>query len=1360
MSTSLRRAFALGGLARGIRNLAATRVNAVFIDGDQLTVTDASVSGTLTAGTLTADALSAGTLTAGALTATDATVTGTLTTTDVNISGTMVLEPGSMVIGLPIAALPPPIQSIANLVTVGGELIYTTAVDTYDKSPLSALGRTFVGLSTVAAEQNAMLITPGVYTQPLNATLSAIAALNAFPADSMIYSTAVNSFSPAPITALGRALVGDATESDARTTIAAVGRASPLPAVNTLALHDGSHGLAASGITAVGNSLDGALLNVTALGTVSASTVSASTGVSTPAITSGGILTVDGTGVSSAKWPFVASMNQHVATTSTPQFTSVTLTGPIVSNPQATTKEYVDLAVSVGAPPLQLVQYATGAVLPDAPVYASPAQTLTSTVMAALVVDTVAVSVGNRILVKDQADNRENGVYVVTVAGSGASFWVLTRASDFDQAVVPIVGGTSVFVDFSVGTHSGHTYSLQSAVTQVDPLFSAVVWVQIGGVPAVTEGLGIDLIGSQVNVDASAQFSFPANVLTLNTLAIVDGGTGTASFTTGDRVVATNLANNALISTALVPSTVTTETNTQTFQSKTFEPDVTGNVLRLDGVDFSTAGSAVAGRVLTVVGGTAQWATPAGGGVGVYRRTINVAQVGGDYATIGAALVDINGGTIAGGVPTTTNRVVIRVHPGTYTETNPVVVPKYVDIRGVGGMYECVIVPTSAVLNVFELSTESLMSDLSVIGPTAGSAYYISHAPAPTEQLVELHRCLARNTTRGFYTSGTGVAGSSQATLTHCAVYCSPGESMAIAFLADGSSRMVCNEPRVRGNSASATAITTCFLASGVGTVQSISDCDIEYFNVGFYVFGAAEQRLMSCNLRKFAGLGLRAGAGGTLRLNGILIDDDRATYPAQFHILADPGATLVQGTSVVYQLDLGSVDPSVPILGSALGLAPFETRNYFVGDVSVGYPRRGFTTSMGGGGRHNVRVNVFQYNASTALFGTDQILKVRYRDDGNTLAAFPSNTVGDVLYIGAFTGFVRPTGMVLKIDTGASPTSGRDNGTTEPPTYRWAWEFWDGAVWRPLRYMASDEDGGHTPRRRDIFNVGTVNVRFDNITSAKTSFKTGGTTFVSSNANAARWVTSNTAYGNWTQSTVNGVTAFWVRCRLLVALATVPVIDQLFVHTNSTISFDDGYNEYFGAARSITPILHAFGDWVSSTDTPANINTILGDNLDLIRTNNRFDVAVPNRICTVLSLPAWADTSTPALLRWSFTPSNTNANFVQWAVRWGYSTPYEYNTSAVSTVYTAVVSAPTEAQTEQSIVFNENMPGVADIQVVSWMRLDLSDMVASRGQEYSGDTLWVSFERAGNVDTYTGRVQLHTIELFAHRMCDGHYLV
>jgi microcystin-dependent protein len=92
----------------------------------------------------------------------------------------------------------------------------------------------------------------------------------------------------------------------------------------------------------------------------------------------------------------------------------------------------------------------------------------------ALTIDGVLTQVGDRILVKDQTSTPDNGVYEVTTVGTGATDWVITRVTDYDEAA-EILPGTLVPV--SSGTVNGGSIYLETAtVTTVgtDPIVFAI----------------------------------------------------------------------------------------------------------------------------------------------------------------------------------------------------------------------------------------------------------------------------------------------------------------------------------------------------------------------------------------------------------------------------------------------------------------------------------------------------------------------------------------------------------------------------------------------------------------------------------------------------------------------------------------------------------------------------------------------------------------------------------------------------------------------------------------------------------------------------------------------------------------------
>lgn len=84
---------------------------------------------------------------------------------------------------------------------------------------------------------------------------------------------------------------------------------------------------------------------------------------------------------------------------------------------------------------------------------------------AALTIDGVALAVGNRVLVKDQATALQNGIYTVTNIGSISTNWVLTRAIDLDSPSQMVRGNVIEVISGTI--NSVTTWMLTSIVTAV-----------------------------------------------------------------------------------------------------------------------------------------------------------------------------------------------------------------------------------------------------------------------------------------------------------------------------------------------------------------------------------------------------------------------------------------------------------------------------------------------------------------------------------------------------------------------------------------------------------------------------------------------------------------------------------------------------------------------------------------------------------------------------------------------------------------------------------------------------------------------------------------------------------------------------
>lgn len=135
--------------------------------------------------------------------------------------------------------------------------------------------------------------------------------------------------------------------------------------------------------------------------------------------------------------------------------------------------------------------------------------TLTGNAVGALAAqDGVTLTAGQRLLVKDQAAAAQNGVYVVTVVGTGAAAFVLTRATDFDE-LAEITDGAYFFV--GQGTTLGDSAFVMNVNGAITVGTTGIVFVQFSALGQITAGAGLTKTGSTLDVVANADASIVVN---------------------------------------------------------------------------------------------------------------------------------------------------------------------------------------------------------------------------------------------------------------------------------------------------------------------------------------------------------------------------------------------------------------------------------------------------------------------------------------------------------------------------------------------------------------------------------------------------------------------------------------------------------------------------------------------------------------------------------------------------------------------------------------------------------------------------------------------------------------------------------
>lgn len=300
-----------------------------------------------------------------------------------------------------------------------------------------------------------------------------------------------------------------------------------------------------------------------------------------------------GTGVTVTHTPGEGSsatiaIPQSVATSASPTFAVLTLTGTPTETTHAVTKAYAD-SIAAGINWHGAVELATATALPNTPTYnngtSGVGATLTAGANARLSVDGVNATTGDRVLVKDQANAVHNGIYDVTQQGSVSVAWVLTRAEDGDGNVNDeVVKGDAVYVA-NGATNINQGFILTSDGTGASDAHiigtDALTWTQFTGAANINAGTGITktgntlAIGQDVATSASVTFAKVTAEIAGNVTGNVTGNASTASTLQTARTI--SLSGDVTGSVSFNGSADSTITATIAANSVALGTDTTGN---------------------------------------------------------------------------------------------------------------------------------------------------------------------------------------------------------------------------------------------------------------------------------------------------------------------------------------------------------------------------------------------------------------------------------------------------------------------------------------------------------------------------------------------------------------------------------------------------------------------------------------------------------------------------------------------------------------------------------------------------------------------------------------------------------------
>ena len=436
-------------------------------------------------------------------------------------------------------------------------LVGKATTDTLTNKTISGSSNTLSNIANASLTNSAVTI--GSTSVSLGATATTIAGLSSVTSTSFVGALTGNA-STATTLATARAINGVNFDGSAAITVTA--------AAGTLSGNTLNSGVTASSLTSVGTIATG-VWNGTTIAVAYGGTGTNSgsiTGTGALTFTAGGSntnvnLVPNGTGI-------VDVGGKRVGNAATP-----------TQSTDLTTKAYVD-SMSNGLDVKASVRAATTANI-----------TLSNT----QTVDGVALSVGDRVLVKNQSTGSQNGIYVVA---SGS--W--TRATDFDNSPdVEVSPGTFFFVEEgTTQADNGYVVSNDTAITIGT---TAITFSQFSGAGQITAGAGLTKSGNTLDVvgtadritvatdsvDIASTYVGQTSITTLGTIgtgtwngSVVAGqygGTGVANtgktITLGGNLTtsgayATTLTATATTSVTLpTTGTLATLAGTETFTNKT-----------------------------------------------------------------------------------------------------------------------------------------------------------------------------------------------------------------------------------------------------------------------------------------------------------------------------------------------------------------------------------------------------------------------------------------------------------------------------------------------------------------------------------------------------------------------------------------------------------------------------------------------------------------------------------------------------------------------------------------------------------------------------------------------------------------------
>ena len=558
------------------------------------------------------------------------------------------------------------------------------------------------------------------------------------------------------------------------------------------------------------------------------------------------------------------------------------------------------------------------------------------------------------------------------------------------------------------------------------------------------------------------------------------------------------------------------------------------------------------------------------------------------FSSIEDAITQIN----AYGDAAVDNRYVIKVTTGTYTESNPLVVPDYVSIMG-NNDEDTVILANDNNAHLFTMGNDTVIYYIMTDGPTGVGMASVLVSGGNIAELI-----------RVSFTSG------------------------ACALLVDGvGTEVICESLRIQST------ITNGLVATDNGLINasnifSEANGNSYYSNGGeillhnsftrgainaLYADNAGILHAHLINIRTPTNA-LRTGMTGANTIIGQGIESDGTST---WEVLQEAASGIVKVSGCTFLVTKFSMIDASNIYVNFYSDFRGDESNIFMTEMVVGQPEQGRESVFGEGDSYTRGMLV--YTETDGNVFTD--VSAEAASPSGSTFTFTDVTQNSAIYVSSdlqdssdYKQF-----MGIKVIVTIATVLGAGNIVAE---------YWDGTVgggsWVEFNHMSTSGNAPYAEFANNIFErVDSEQIRFDDL--------------------------SDTTRFDWEKNDPpsEGTNRFWIRLRVDSDITTAPTFQQFKVHSNRTEINADGFVEHMGKARKM---LNIPGGHMGNTlpvvgKTPGNESIMFSTSITLSSITNKFSNNASDGFGQIVSIPEGLDTSLPLhyTVRWA--PSTDTAS-------------------------------------------------------------------------------------------------------------------